>query len=541
MTRAFIPLLKNNIRVMFGLSKDFKQRRKDIAIYVVLAILMLPILATVCWGLYYAAGSMDLQMVASTISSVMFMSEIVVLLFGVQSAISILFFAKDTEMLMAMPVTGLDIFVSKFLTIYMLHLGLAMIIQLPVMLAVGIGAGIKSVAYYLLGILGSILTPFIPLFVVAIIAVPLGYVISYFKRNNIVGTIFVLLLFAGFIGGYYYLMFALQSSAQSGNFDMEKMQRVMTIMSYIVYPNTYLANSMVATGLESFKNFAIFFAVITGLSVVTIAISAVLYKGSARRGLEAGNKKAVKRKDNEVKSLYSSLLIRDLKTCLGDTSSAINYLIGFVIVPMVLIMFSIMNISQGISGAVNTSVASIALIFGCGMNYFSIVAFSREGRQMDVLKMLPVQSSQIVNQKLMLASVYTLLMDVVILISAFIAKVHFMMVLMLFFSILFAGSAVNIIMIQSDLKAPNFVWNTNKELFKNNTKALKSMVLALPLVVISVVFIIWLDVIQPVSDNAALKNFIVMLPTLVVSVAMLLYALVAIYPKLPQLYENLEI
>ena len=44
MTKAFLPLLKNNLRLMFGLSKDFKQRRKDIAIYVALGILILPVL-----------------------------------------------------------------------------------------------------------------------------------------------------------------------------------------------------------------------------------------------------------------------------------------------------------------------------------------------------------------------------------------------------------------------------------------------------------------------------------------------------------------
>mgnify|MGYP006922498095 CR=1 FL=1 len=30
MTKAFLPLLANNFKIMFGLSKDFKQRRRDI-------------------------------------------------------------------------------------------------------------------------------------------------------------------------------------------------------------------------------------------------------------------------------------------------------------------------------------------------------------------------------------------------------------------------------------------------------------------------------------------------------------------------------
>ena len=258
MTKAFLPLLANNFKIMFGLSKDFKQRRRDIAVYVALSVLMLPILIIACIAVYYISRNMTMDMVASAIASIMFLSEIIVMFFAVMSSISVLFFAKDTELLMALPVTGLDIFLSKLTTVYLLHLGLALLIQLPVVLVMGIGAAIKSAGFYILGILGSILTPFIPLFIISIIAVPLGYVISYFKRNNIIGTIIVLLLFAGFFAGYYYLIFAMQNTAQGGSLNMESIQSAMKIMSYIIYPNTYLANSMVTSGLEAFKNFGIF-------------------------------------------------------------------------------------------------------------------------------------------------------------------------------------------------------------------------------------------------------------------------------------------
>ena len=103
-----------------------------------------------------------------------------------------MFFAKDNELLMSLPVTGLDIFLSKLTTIYLLHLGLALLLQLPIILTIGIGAAIKNAGFYILGVLGSFLTPFIPLLAITIIAVPLNYIISYFKRNNIIGTIAVL-------------------------------------------------------------------------------------------------------------------------------------------------------------------------------------------------------------------------------------------------------------------------------------------------------------------------------------------------------------
>ena len=387
---------------------------------------------------------------------------------------------------------------------------------------------------------------FIPLFIISIIAVPLGYVISYFKRNNIIGTIIVLFLFGGFFAGYYYLIFAMQNTAQGGSINMESIQSAMKIMSYIIYPNTYLANSMVTSGLEAFKNFGIFFAIIAGLAAISITISAFLYKGSARRGLESGAKGNGKVKDNQVQSPAQSLVLRDLKSCLGETSGAINYLMGLVILPIVMIMMSLIyggDNQPGGSAPVITVAVSLAMVFGCGMNYFAIVAFSREGRQMDVLKMLPVSDKMVVNQKIVLASLYTLLMALILTISMFISKVHYVMVIMTVLSMLIAGNAVNVMVINFDLKSPNFVWNTNKELFKNNSKSLTSLVLALPLVLVSVISVICFGAIWPdlFGDNVSLNYFISMLPTLGCSLLYALFAAFCVYPKMVQKYECLEI
>ncbi|MDE6566037.1 MAG: hypothetical protein K2L47_03085, partial [Clostridia bacterium] len=379
-----------------------------------------------------------------------------------------------------------------------------------------------------------------------IIAIPLGYLISYFKRNNILGTIVVLLLFGGFFAGYYYLIFAMQSAGQSGALDMESIQNAMKIMSYIIYPNTYLASSMLTTGMESFKNFGIFFAIIVGLAAISITLSAFLYKGSARRGLESGVKNNGKVKDNQVQSATQSLLMRDLKSCLGETSGAINYLMGLVIVPIVMIMMSLIYGGENQAGGkapIVTVAVTLALIFGCGMNYFAIVAFSREGKQMDVLKMLPVPDSMIINQKIMLASLYTFVMDLILMASMFIAKVPYVVVIMTILIVLFAGNAINVILINYDLKSPNFVWNTNKELFKNNSKSLTSMVLSLPLVIISIACIICFTVVWPnlFGDNEALNYLLTMLPTLICSLLYALYAILGVYPKLLKKYECLEI
>lgn len=543
MTRAFLPLFTNNLRVMFGLSKDYKEKRKQIMIYVALCVLVLPMLVLLSVGVYYIAKNSDIVMLTSLISSIMFASEIIVLFFGVMSALSLLFSSKDTEMLLALPATGIDIFVSKFVTLYLVHLGLALLIQLPVILVLGIGASIKSVAYYTIGFIGSLLTPFIPLFIIAIIAVPLGYVVSYFKRNNIVGTIVVLLLFGGFFAGYYYLIFAIQGTATDGNINMESMKVAMDIMSYIVYPNTFIATSMLTTGVESLKNFGIFFAIIAGLAIISIGLSAVLYKRSARSGLETSVKKNSKKKENEIVSVDKSLIARDFKSCMGETASAFNYLLGLVLAPIVMVMLSVVY-GQGAypKGVVSSCASIIATMFSCGMNYFAIVAFSREGRQMDVLRMLPVANRKIINQKIGLAMCYTFVINLILIISMIIARLHYITIIMLTVIVILGGLATNVLCIYYDLKNPNFTWNNTKELFKNNSKTLMAMLFGLPLVLVSFVgSLISSVVFADYFKNDIISNIVGLVPALLLAIIYVGVALQVYYPKLDKLYECLEI
>ncbi|MDE6967896.1 MAG: hypothetical protein K2P12_04480, partial [Clostridia bacterium] len=304
-------------------------------------------------------------------------------------------------------------------------------------------------------------------------------------------------------------------------------------------------NSMITTGMEAFKNFGIFFAIIMGLAALSVGIAGFLYKNSARRGLEVGNKNNGKAKDNSVQSLKSALLKRDLKTCLGETSSAINYLIGFVLAPIIVIMLSfIYSNNPEMDSRYVMEIVSVFIVFmfGGGMNYFAIVGISREGRQMDVLKMLPVSSKTIINQKLMLSAIYTLVMAAILMASMFIAKLNFVLIMMLTLSILFAGNATNIFALHYDVKAPNFVWNNYKELFKNNYKSLNSMLLCLPIMIIGVISIICVDIVFAGQiPNTNLSCFVKMLPVLIASIVYLVVAVVYNYPKILETYEKIEI
>lgn len=553
MTRAFFPILKNNFRVMFAIGKDKKSKRKAIAMYSLFALAFLPLFGLIGYMIYNVINLLmqvmsgeQLNIVLSQlVSSTMFASEIMVLFLGLVTTISLLFNSKDTELLMVLPAKPLDIFLAKFVTIYLLQLGLALLIQIPILLMVGIVAKIKISAYYILGILGSFLTPFIPLFVISIIAVPCQYIISFFKRNNFIGTIVALVLFTAFFGLYYYLIFAVQNSAISGGMSTEEIQNILKILEYIVYPNKFLSASMFTSGIQELKNFSIFLAIIVVLGLVCILLSSVLYKGAIRRGLESSAKTNAKQKDIKEKTPISALILRDVKCCFGDTSMALNHLVGLIIAPIIICIMGVTfpTMTEAESDGmlqVASSISCVSIIFGCGMNYFAIVGFSREGRQIDLLKTMPVSAKIIINQKLVISCIYTFLIATIIVISMLIAKLNFVYAFLEYIILLFAGNAINIIVLYRDIKNPNFVWNNTKELFKNNFKSLISMLLSFLVLIVQMVCLIVFPSLMPNNINESLYSLAVLAPTLIVSLLFLIVAMCVYYPKLKKEYNTME-
>lgn len=161
---------------------------------------------------------------------------------------------------------------------------------------------------------------------------------------------------------------------------------------------------------------------------------------------------------------------------------------------------------------------------------------------MDVLKMLPVSSKKVVNQKILLSVCYTIAIDIVLLASMFIAKINYVTILMLFICVLIAGSSTGIFGIYFDLKSPNFIWNTHKELFKNNSKSLTNMALALPLMIFAIAGNICFEVVfAEAFPDVAIRSFMGMLPAFILSIIYASLAVLWVYPKLEKMYECLEI
>lgn len=77
--------------------------------------------------------------------------------------------------------------------------------MIPALVTVGIAVGLNA-WYYVTVILAAFVVPAIPMVIVSLLAIPLMYVVSFFRNKGAVASVAMILLFGAVFGGYYAIL-----------------------------------------------------------------------------------------------------------------------------------------------------------------------------------------------------------------------------------------------------------------------------------------------------------------------------------------------
>lgn len=478
----FKTLLKLNIKQYFGMPKDPQLRKKKIIAEVIIAVCFIPIIALLCAGIYFMSGAMnEYNVLDSLLSSSMLAAQVMVFFFGIVSFLSIMFFSKDNEFLLTLPVKPVHIYLSKLFVVYLSHLLLSTLLLAPILIMTAISVKITSVMYYVLLPFAILLVPLIPLLIISLFALPIAYLVNFFRRNNLFATIFGIVGMVIFFGLYFFGIMSVQSSVGEGNMNMEAIGNVLKIVSLIGYPNLVLSRAMLGVGNIA-ANTAIFFAIILVVGALAIVLSILLYRKCATKFLETGTTSGKAKKLKASGSQLKSLIIRDVKMLTRESSLAINSLMGLILTPLII---GIMSFSiPSFTGAevslpkigMDLSKMSMGLFMSTmmliGTNYLAILAISREGDKFYMLKYMPINTKTLIKSKLILADIYVITGAFICSIIFLVAKIHIINVLAYFIGISLIGMGMNGFCVGRDIKKPKLDWMNAKQLLKNNTTTL---------------------------------------------------------------------
>ena len=107
---------------------------------------------------------------------------IVVLVFGTIGIFSYVYFARDSEFLLSLPVRPSAVFLAKLSAVYAQEIMIAALVMVPGTLALGIST-VQPATYYVMILLALLLVPVMALLVASLVSVPLAAAASLDRKS----------------------------------------------------------------------------------------------------------------------------------------------------------------------------------------------------------------------------------------------------------------------------------------------------------------------------------------------------------------------
>jgi ABC-2 type transport system permease protein len=471
-------LLKNGFRRGRG------DRKKKLMMAMVVFLGFLPIVIMVSVAAYQLTPkAIEIGMFMQAIVAVISASQLTIFFFGIFSILGYMFFSDDAEFLGALPVKRSALFMSKLTMVYINELIVSAVVILPTLTIMGISATNAgesiSVLYYVLVALAVFLMPLIPLLLVSVLAFPMMYVVSFFKKRAVLSTIVLMILFMCFMG-IYMGFFSNFGTSSEQDLDAMAQQFIKTLNSLtnVMFFNVFYSKAML--GIGSFVgNIAVFLVILASCLVITLVISSPLYNRSVMAQMEGESGGAGKGTIAEQQDVYKSLVIKDFKMLIRNPGFAFQSFMGVFIAPlMILLMGKAFQAPTGddmekITTIMTTGFIGFMAMVGVATNYVAHVAFTREGKFFYFNKYLPIPYKDIIKGKVMFAMLTTAAGAFLSTITYAIAvRTNFINVLLLGLYIMIMGAGINYMGIYRDLANPKLDWNNMQEAIKQNFNAM---------------------------------------------------------------------
>lgn len=420
-------------------------------------------------------------------------AQISVMFFGIAGLINNLYFAKDTQTLLGLPMRNGVVFGAKLTVTYLGELLFSSIIYLPLATASAIFLMNSGYAidytFFISEIFIALFIPIVPLLVSTLISQPIMWVVSKLKNRSLGSTIGMAICYVAFFILYFALIMGVSSMSEQGALSSGAIAIFVGLKKGTIF-NYPLIEALF--GNKVALNLFLYFIGMAIILAVAILLTLVFYRNSIKKFGEGEGRSASKIKSGSDKanSFIKSFLMKDFKFLLSQSQLLLNVIIT-IIVPFIAVFFIKTGFSNDMEGSasMNNEVFLVAMttylmsLISCVGNPFGYVGFSLEGKNLYVLKSMPISARSICKAKLLFASCITAIVALGTLIMFPIVSgiTNPIVIICQPIQILVMGVSFNVMALYSDLKKPNLNWNNVNELTRNNFKVLKPMLLSMGL------------------------------------------------------------
>lgn len=513
--KKFISLLKTQINSYYGISaikyKYFVEKKQrwelDLAIFgiVVGVAVFLFIYVMQLEGLF--AASIALNQPHLMLAIVLFLGQIVTLIFGFFWVISVFYFSDDVKILLPLPLQPYEILLSKYTVILVNEYAVLALLLLPAIGIYGIGTG-AGILYYLIALVVFLFSPVIPLSIDSIIALWLMRFTNLRKKKDFFTVLISILALMFFFVFQYFVNRNPQYTDKDSVVDFLIKNADLAKMATKSFPPSLWGAYAMSDyhSLYGFFNLLLFIAVsliFTGF----LALSAQkVYFKALMAGQEIGAKKKTVALERSMKAsgALKALILREWKLFIRVPVYAMNVLPVAIIVPFIFFISFVGNPQMGLEKAVQYTssptnwfwvsiVGLLVSLFLAGSTSLSSTAFSREGKMFYISKILPISPSLQLRAKLILGSlvsIFVILPSYII--GWYIFKIPLVTVAITVFLSLPGVLLINILGLLIDSARPFFDWDNPQKAMKGNVNVLFTLVLTLLslLIILTIIFLL---------------------------------------------------
>lgn len=445
-----------------------------------------------------------------------FVGMILFMIFGLAiiqtifSSINILYFTKDSEYLLPLPLKPYQIILARTNVMLIAEYVIIFLIGFIPLVMYGILTG-AGIVYYLTMILAVILVPILPVLLISMLVM---FIMSFAKltKNRNRFQLFATLLVLAII-----IAISISTSGMKQDLTNEEMaQMVVKANGMIELVKGYVptvdylmealtTNSLFTAIVEVLKTLGI---TIIGFIVYMLIAQKIYFKGLVGNlfgGGASSSNKEINQKEYRNSKLYKSYVGKEFKNMARNPVFLMQCLIPAILIPiiMVVVVYTGLNsdgmgleqITQMVQQMPTNTFFIACIILGViqfftMFIYISITAISRDGENAVFMKYIPVS----LYKQYMYKIIPNIIMNIVTIIitlgmAEYILHLPIITLIALFIVAIIMGILQSIAMIIVDLKRPKLNWNSEYAVAKQNLNLVFPVLLSIVNIVILVGFV----------------------------------------------------
>ena len=528
-----LDLLRLQIDNKTDLFKTATPKKMALSIFKVLMLMLIAIVAVTV--ILFRVFALGFHVNAELLAIVLLVIQGASICFAVGHIISTLYMCRDNEMLICLPVTPNQLFISKILLLYCKELGVNAAISLPILISLGLFGGFGATFYLSIPLL-LLIMPFFSIAVAALLSLPVMAVIRFLKPRPLISIIAILVLVGAGLFGYLSLIGGFAKSFDIVSKHLETVREIneeirgfgSTIPIYFG-----CAEAMLAFGKWYF--YALYLAISAAVFMITILFIRPLFFKIAMTSLENTTRAKPRKGHFRKSSPFMSLIGREIRCIFRSPTDIFEYFLFTLLMPFIVFSYDrlLMTITVNQAGVnmIAGSHVMIVAILAMLSNIVSASAISREGNNFHTTKTVPVTFNEQIFAKLTFNAIFTVGAILLTMVVSFFIYPAWQVILGMI-SIIFAAIGHIAWSIDMDIKNPTINLQGNEEASNTSKSTPKSLLIGL-----IIGFLMGLLIIMYSGGGNPLTAYLILI---VASIVFALYRLRMLVLRINLCYEKIE-